>query len=202
MRLVAVHAGSVAHGGAREFLRVAGLALRVYPTAVGFMATATQLVPTAHFPALVRVARSTGRREDRRLVRQPTVTALACRVTDTLRAQGKLLLMTPLAQVMLRQGDLEMMGRVALLAGNSGVESMIGGGDLMAASAATGDHLFLPGARMWIVAGQTSSARDALGMIGMDVPVALGASRGRSAAHVVRRVATRAQGVCRNGSSS
>jgi hypothetical protein len=200
MRLVAGHAGAVAHGGTGEFLRMAGLALRAYPAAVWFVATFAQLVPTAHVPAFVRVARGTGRGEYRWLVWQATVAALACRVTDTLRGQGELLLMTPLAQVMLRQGDLEMMGRVTLLAGNSCVKGMIRGGDLMAVSTAPGDHLFLPRARMWIVAGQACGTRDALGMIGMDVPMALGASRSWIAAHVVRGVATRARGVRRHAS--
>jgi hypothetical protein len=103
--------------------------------------------------------------------------------------------MAPLAELVIGQLDLEMMRRVTLLASNRGVEGMVCGGNLMATAATACNQLFLPASGMRIVAGQTGGASDAFGMIGVNVPVALGAGGGRAAAHVVRRVATRAHGV-------
>jgi hypothetical protein len=195
MRLMAVLAGLVAHWGAGEFLRVARLALRDHSAAMRFVTALALLVPGPHFASLVRVASAAGRSEHCRLMGQPPVTALTSGVTDTLRAQRELLLMAPLAEMLICQVDLEVMRRMALLAGNPGVEGMVCGGNLMATAATPCNQLFLPTSGMRIVAGQTGGARDAFGMISVNVPVALGAGGGGSAAHVVRRVATRAHGV-------
>ena len=124
--------------------------------------------------------------------------ALAGGVADAHGGQRELFLVTALTSDVLRQLELEMVRRVTLLALGSAVKRMLGLCSLVTTATRASDHELLLGWRMRVVARHTAAARDPLGMIRMHVPVALGASRGRRRADVVRRVATAASRVRRH----
>ena len=190
VRLVAIGARAVAGVSAGEFLHVTTLALLGLAAGVRLVATHTPLMTGADGGTLLRVTRIAGGVARRgRLMRQPRVTTLASGVAGTNRGQCHLRSMAALANRSLREVEFEVVRSVALLAVGAAVKGVLGLCCLMTGAAWASNHQRLLARWVGIVARQTSTAGGPLRVIGMDVPVAFGASRGGRRAHVMRRVA-------------
>ena len=114
--------------------------------------------------------------------------ALTGDMTSSCGGQCQLFLMAASTDIMLRQFEFEVMGRVTLLAGNPGVQPVVCW-SLMTAAATPRDRVLLSGSGMRVVAGQAGGSVNTPGVIGVDVPVALRAGGRRRALHVVGGVA-------------
>lgn len=197
MGLVAIAAGAMSGGGRGELLNVTALALGDDLTRMRLMAPLAVLMSSTGVTAFGAVAAFAGAAEYVGLVRQTTMAVLTGDVTSPCRGQCQLLLMAALTYIMLRQTEFEVMGRMTLLAGDPLVKPVVSGG-LMTAAATPRDHALLSGSGMRVVAGQTGGSRNTLRVIGVDVPVTLGAGGRRRGLHVMRRVAVGADCVRRN----
>jgi hypothetical protein len=198
MRFVAIRTSAVSGGRRCMLFCMATLAVFGHASRVWLVAPSARRVPDPRLVAYVGVAGVARSNEHGRLMWQPAVAAATRHVS---RAHGdlhELFLMTTFTQAVLRQVELEVVRRVAALAGHVPMKAALVRRSLMTAAARPGQGLGLLTCRMRVVARQAGTARDALGMIGMHVPMALCAGGARSATNVVRGVAAGANGVCRH----
>lgn len=198
MRLMAIGARAVSRGGRRELLSVTALAVAGYRPAVGLMARAAHLVPGPNLSPHAGVAGRAGILNQRRLVRQPAMAALACRVPGARSGPRQLRLMTALTELTTRSIELEVMRSVTTLTAGAAMERALAGRVLVTAAASSRAEPFLPRARVSVVTRRAGVPRRQLRVIGMFVPVAVGAGLRGRAANVVGPMTAGTNGVCRH----
>ena len=160
--------------------------------AVRLVTAEASLMPRAHFMAHLGVAPRACCTAASGLMGQPSMTTFARGVPGARRRQRELLLMTALANDMLRERGLEVVRLMTTDARRSFVKRVIARGRSMTAATRLCHHQRLRGRGMRLVTTHATAAGRTLWMIRVNIPVTVCAGRGWRLPNVVRRMAARA----------
>jgi hypothetical protein len=156
-------------------LHVTGAARRRNFAGVRLVTARTLAVPSGDLCFFRRVTGLAAHFERHRSMRQTAVAALAFPVAAVGRDQADLPAVTTATHAAIVERAHEIVGLMALATRRSRVEGVVGGGDLMAAAAASSARLALRARRMWIVAADARSRYALFGMVRLLVAVTIAA---------------------------